>query len=556
MKIRVLSLMMTLMLAFVGVAKASTVEPEENFAAENLSVYESVNSAVIAWSGLENTSYKVSCTDGMGYSVTLYTNTTMVTFTGLNAATEYTVTIETQRGEHASVSTNFTTGRYWNDAQAWPEGQIPGQGGNMTANVPENTTVVIRTDDNITVNDIIVNDNSSIVIEEGGELHYANVEGVNVTMSMNGNQNRDHAGYRLIATPTYNNANEMYVSVESTGLMEDYDNADLYSFDQNFKGAEWRNYKNDEFENLELGKGYLYYAPAMFGMFTGMSFPSSINYPISLDYNTTGDVYFPGWNLLGNPYTCKAYPNMPFYVLNAEGSEVVASTVNYVLPMRGFFVVAETTGETCIMSTTAPVTSSLDITLNQNNNVVDAAIVRFDNGGNLNKIQFDANHTKIYMPFDGKDYAVLQGAEMGEMPVSFKAECNGNYTLSFTNDNVEFSYLHLIDNMTGNDVDLLVNPSYSFSAQTTDYASRFRLVYATGASTSTDNFAFFNSIGDLTIYGVEGTATLQVMDFLGHIISSEQFNGNYEQKLNVAPGVYMIRLVNGNDVKVQKIVVK
>jgi len=40
------------------------------------------------------------------------------------------------------------------------------------------------------------------------------------------------------------------------------------------------------------------------------------------------------------------------------------------------------------------------------------------------------------------------------------------------------------------------------------------------------------------------------------MVSSNTFSGSYEQKLNVAPGVYMIRLINGNDVKVQKIVVK
>ena len=39
-------------------------------------------------------------------------------------------------------------------------------------------------------------------------------------------------------------------------------------------------------------------------------------------------------------------------------------------------------------------------------------------------------------------------------------------------------------------------------------------------------------------------------------LSSETFSGSYEGKLNVAPGIYMLRLVNGNDVKVQKMVVR
>jgi hypothetical protein len=39
-------------------------------------------------------------------------------------------------------------------------------------------------------------------------------------------------------------------------------------------------------------------------------------------------------------------------------------------------------------------------------------------------------------------------------------------------------YLHLIDNLTGADVDLLQMPEYTFTAKTTDYASRFRLVFS------------------------------------------------------------------------------
>ena len=33
--------------------------------------------------------------------------------------------------------------------------------------------------------------------------------------------------------------------------------------------------------------------------------------------------------------------------------------------------------------------------------------------------------------------------------------------------------------MTGNDIDLLSTPSYSFEARTTDYENRFKLVFAT-----------------------------------------------------------------------------
>ena len=122
---------------------------------------------------------------------------------------------------------------------------------------------------------------------------------------------------------------------------------------------------------------------------------------------------------------------------------------------------------------------------------------------------------------------------------------------------MEASYLHLIDNMTGADVNLLATPSYSFEARTTDYANRFRLEFNTNGveeNNATANFAYFN--GSSWTVNNMGEATLQVVDMMGRVISTESISGNTEVNLNQASGVYMLRLVNGNDVKVQKVVVK
>jgi hypothetical protein len=199
-----------------------------------------------------------------------------------------------------------------------------------------------------------------------------------------------------------------------------------------------------------------------------------------------------------------------------------------------------------------PITK-LVINVNAGRGVSDRAIVRFDGKATLSKLQFKSNSTQVYIPVDGKDYAVANAPEMGEMPVSFKAGNNGTYTMSFSNENVEFNYLHLIDNMTGANVDLLVNPSYTFDASTTDYASRFKLVFATG-NNGDDNFAFFSN-GSFIISN-EGEAVLQVVDVTGRILNNETINGSANVYVNAAPGVYMLRLINGDNVKVQKVVVK
>jgi hypothetical protein len=63
------------------------------------------------------------------------------------------------------------------------------------------------------------------------------------------------------------------------------------------------------------------------------------------------------------------------------------------------------------------------------------------------------------------------------MPINFKAAHDGTYTLMFEKEDLELKSLHRIDNLTGDVIDLLAMPSYTFEAKTTDHASRFKLVF-------------------------------------------------------------------------------
>ena len=333
---------------------------------------------------------------------------------------------------------------------------------------------------------------------------------------------------------------------------------DLYYFDQSGEGnedydfLEWRNYKEDEFTELEPGKGYLYAnSEDVTLIFIGAAYNGEATFP--LDYDA--DANCVGWNLVGNPFAVNVYPDRPYYKMNEEGTEIMSEESNDpVAPMEGVFVVAEEEGEyVTFASESGDKNPNLALNLSKNSRVIDRVIVRFSEGHLLPKFQLNPNHTKVFISQEGKDYAVVNASEMGEMPVSFKAESNGSYTLSLISQEVGFNYLHLIDNLTGADVDLLVNPSYSFDANTTDYASRFKLVFATG-SNSDDSFSFYSN-GSFVISN-EGEAVLQVVDVTGRILNNETINGSVSIHVDAAPGVYMLRLINGDNVKVQKVVVR
>lgn len=280
-------------------------------------------------------------------------------------------------------------------------------------------------------------------------------------------------GYYLLSFPT------MEVSPEEVEHMLD-NTYDLYAFDES-QPKEWRNYKTGTF-NLEPGKGYLY-ANSNDVNLSLVGSPYNGNGEVTL--SKTGDAETAGWNLVGNPFAERAYLNRDFYVMNTDGSEIVASERDYVEPMEGVFVVAEENGETMTFSATASAKSPrLILNINADTStglataVIDRAIVRFGEGSMLPKLQIMKNNSKLFIRQDGKDYAVVNSGNVGEIPVSFKAEANGTYTISISIQGVGFSYLHLIDTLTNSDIDLLSTTIYSFEATTTDKDERFKVVFA------------------------------------------------------------------------------
>jgi hypothetical protein len=429
---------------------------------------------------------------------------------------------------------------------------------------------------------------ANLVIEDGGQLiRYGQV---NATMRKNiagcvYNSN-NNAGYYLIASPL------AVAPTNVANMLNTTDGYDLYYYDGNKTLEEWVNYKeqNDGGYSLVRGKGYLYangadatleFAGTINGIFDGIEY---------LTYNANS--HFGSLNLVGNPYSFEnefcVYDynyyddentptvNANYYSINSTGDDFIAGVISNKIvldPMEAILIQATNSiqhfrlfGDTHVIAggtlPTIPIVDGKKGIINLNISkpqglVIDRAIVRFDNGGQLPKFQLNPNNTKIYFTEDNKDFAVVRSANEGDMPVSFRAAENGIYSLSVEVSDTEMAYLHLIDNKTGVDVDLLANPSYTFEANANDYESRFRLVFnATGVEENNTNetFAFFN--GSEWVINTTGNATLQVVDMMGRVLSSEQINGNTAVNLNQAAGIYVLRLVNGENVMVQKVVVR
>ena len=545
----------------------------------------SYNQATLSWTGYSDSYYVQYRTAELrsGDWTEVTANTTTLDLTGLVSETTYEWQVRTdcdsivEWSEIAAFITNplpevpvaNLDGGYWNDNETWEDGTVPPAGSNVLV-----TGDVIIGTGNIAVADTIFFYGGSITIEEGAELYHNTAVDVTVEMQNVGypsSTKGDVGGFHMIASPI----NES-VSVESTGLVSDDFIYDLFYFDQAGPGdetnsqLEWINYNQgpDEepgFTQLYIKKGYLYASDSTIqAAFTGSTLPT--NAPVSVELDYVEGKRFAGWNLIGNPFTCMAAVSYPFYTMNAAGDEIVPATNNTVEVTEGIFVETDHEGDAVTftpVTVTGPIgggpanpdkKSQLVLNLSNSHSLVDRALVRFGEDRQLPKFQLNPNHTKVYFTMDNEDYAIVRSEGVGELPVNFKAENNGTYNLSFAAQEVNFNYLHLIDNMTGKDVDLLETPSYTFNAQTTDYASRFKLVFATGNNSNDDSFAFYSN-GNFVINN-DGEATLQVVDVMGRILSSQTIIGSASINVNAATGVYMLRLINGNDVKVQKVVVR
>ena len=244
---------------------------------------------------------------------------------------------------------------------------------------------------------------------------------------------------------------------------------------------------------------------------------------------------------------------------------IALSSNTPVTPCSGIIVKAEEANDVVTFSNEIIQHSGnqgyIEITMAKSNAqqlILDQALLSYNPGDDLGKIAIFEGAPKVCFTKDNKELAILSTDSTDMLPLKFKAEENGAYTMRFELKELDLSYLHLIDNMTGVNTDLLTTPTYTFNATTSDYTSRFKLVFDPHYDIEeheNEGFAYYsNGVIHLDL-DTQGLLSLQVIDMTGHVIMKRDAI-NRVSTSGMTPGCYVLRLITSNGVKMQKIMIQ
>lgn len=412
---------------------------------------------------------------------------------------------------------------------------------------------------------------ANLVIEDGGQLIVNNSVAATVEKTIQasgswGSKDGGVDGWDLISSPigTVNTADVTNLTPAPVGTALQYD---LYSYNEATKT--WYNQQGTEhpFTQLMVGEGYLYSRKENADLgFAGEVSSASITK--ALTYTETNGT-LAGWNLVGNPYTHNiTWANLEptnvvttgYYTLGYDGQwSAEPSTTTVIKPMQGFLVKANALDANIVFNNTASSKSRANDDyikfIVANSQYEDAAYAMFSENVGLDKINHrNADIPMVYIPQNDKNYAIATMDDNTQaFNLNFKAMTTGQYTLSFKAQG-SYSYLHVIDRITGEDIDMLLDGEYTFIGSPRDNENRFivKLNYNANIDELEAGDSFAYQYGNDII--VNGKGELQVFDVNGRMVMNTVING--KQTVNIpTTGLYIFRMV-GESVKTQKIVVR
>lgn len=409
----------------------------------------------------------------------------------------------------------------------------------------------------------------NLIIKDGGQLIHNN-NGVKATLEKN------IEGYGTTSGSWYTISSPLVASTNFSdieGLMSnDYD---IYRYDE--PTSLWQNAKDvsNNFNYIETGRGYLY---ANKNDVT-LSFSGELNTNTTTCFLTkTEDKALSGFHLIGNPFAHDIYKGRGaaidddniangYYTLSNSGVWGVKISDNSpISPCQSVLIKTNEAGMIDIKkNNNKPYdyesTKALSVSA-ANDYYEDVAHILLNESIGMEKINHRNNDAQmIYIPIDDVNYAVAAiDDNTREVPLSFVAKTMGEYTIKISAKDDSFNNVYLVDNYTGNVVNLLVD-NYTFLSTTNDNANRFTLklyeINSVEEFLDQEVFTFINN-NELIINNVTVDAKIQIFDILGRPIVN--IDGCNDSRFVLSldgfdSGVYVVRKIDNRCTMTQKVMI-
>ena len=429
-------------------------------------------------------------------------------------------------------------------------------------------TITVPTGITLTVTgDISTTLASQIVVEDGGQLVISSSANVQATLKKNiaASTAKTTNNWYAIASPVNNVAISSFV--QGTHNVYRYDEVE----------SEWEEYRDNLniYNNLDNGRGYLYRSTEANIEFAGEVNVATTNY--NLTYSASAGV-LAGFHLIGNPYSHRIYKGVNtaitneyledgFYTLTTSGGwNAETDNSKAINPNEAVLVQAKSTVDNVNLAITNTTNQGPSAAKAGNDKIMlsvenadysDVTYVLFKEGHGLNKVEHrNAEIPMLYVVNNGEKFGIADmPANTNSINLGFEAKSMSYYTLKVETEG-SFTYMHLYDKMAGEDVDMLVENSYTFIGGPNDIKDRFvlRLTYDTSIDEVEINEIFAYQNGSDIV--VNGEGTLQIFDAIGRLVETKEIHGvETFSRTTLQTGLYILRLV-GNNVKTQKIIVR
>ena len=389
-------------------------------------------------------------------------------------------------------------------------------------------------------------------------------------------------GWQAISAPVHDEG-ETYWTPASALTTGAYD---LFRYDE--PTATWQNYKSSSFV-LDRGRGYIYRRPSELAIPFGGNYNSG-SFTTSLSYTpAAGDLK--GFHLVGNPYQMAIYKGTNvgcsagsvatgYYELLTDGTWLAHLDSDPIAVGQGFLVQA-TSDATTLSFNDNPGSKGKESDLNNQivmtftvsdgeHSDVAYALFNFEFGNSnfeIHNSQLTSGLRKITHLNDdipslgvsvrNQRFAIATlASNTRSFDLAFSGKA-GSYTLTVDpkdpKDLKDLSYCHLIDRLTGKDIDLLRQPTYTFThSHNNAFSPRF-LIKLSPSAVEDANTPFAYQEGDHLV--IDGKGVLHVFDMLGREVFRYKIQNSHFTIHNSkfpATGVYILKLNNNT----QKIVIR